>query len=97
MLKIILRIACLLSRERVSIQREIAIRAGNKRGNLDMELEELLDVYDKLNKIIKKQDSKRRLGVSEITFLLCFPKSSLNFKNGRKVSVNDLERLRKQL
>ena len=97
MIKIILRIACLFSSERVSIQREITARAEKKRGNLDMELEQLLHIYDKLNSIVKRQASKRPVGVSEIAFLLRYPKSSLNLKNGRKIPLNDLERIRKQV
>ena len=97
MIIILLRIACLFSSERVSIQREIASRIEKKRGKLDMELEQLLHVYDKLNSIVKKQSRNRPVGILEIAFLLRYPKSSLNLKNGRKIPLNDLERIRKKV
>ena len=97
MFKIILRIACLFSIERVSIQREIATRIAKKRGNLDMESEQLLHIYDRLNSIVKNQVRKRPVGITEIAFLLRYPKSSLNLKNGKKISLNDLEIIRKNL
>ena len=97
MIEILLRIACLLSNERVSIQREIISRGAKKRGSWDMELEQLLHIYDTLNGIVKKQARNRSVRVSEIAFLLRYPKSSLNLKNGRKVPLNDLERIRKQV
>ena len=97
MIIILLRIACLFSSERVSIQREIASRIEKKRGKLDMELEQLLHVYDKLNSIVKKQSRNRPVGILEIAFLLRYPKSSLNLKNGRKMPLNDLERIRKKV
>ena len=61
-----------------------------------MELEQLLHIYDRLNDIVKKQARNRSVRVSEIALLLRYPKSSLNLKNGRKVPLNDLERIRKQ-
>jgi len=97
MIKFLLRIACVFSNERVSIQREIIARVGKKRGSWDMELEQLLHIYDRLNGIVKKQARNRSVRVSEIAFLLRYPKSSLNLKNGRKVPLNDLERIRKQV
>ena len=97
MIIILLRIACLFSSERVSIQREIASRIEKKRGKLDMELEQLLHVYYKLNSIVKKQSRNRPVGILEIAFLLRYTKSSLNLKNGRKIPLNDLELIRKKV
>lgn len=95
-IKLILKIASIFRREPVSIQREIIMRASSQRGSWDLEIEDLLHIYDRLNSIVKEYQRKRGIKYSEIGYLLCYPKSSLNLINGKKVPFNDLAQIRKK-
>lgn len=95
-IKLILKIASIFRREPISIQREIIMRASSQRGSWDLEIEELLHIYDRLNSIVKKYQRKMGIKYSEIGYLLCYPKTSLNLINGKKVPFNDLEQIRKK-
>ena len=94
MLRLVLTIAKLFFREPCSVQREILNRLQKKRGAWDASNDELLDIYEYLNSSIKKRTGVGTITPKEFGFLMKHPTSSLNFLNGRKVPLNDLERFR---
>ena len=94
MFKLILHLSKLFFREPCSVQREILNRLQKKRSAWDASNDELLDIYEYLNSIIKKRTGVGTITPKEFVLLMKYPASSLNFLGGRKVSLNDLERFR---
>jgi len=96
MLQLILQLSKLFFREPCSVQREILNRLQKKRAAWDANNDELLDIYEYLNTIIKKRTGVGTITPKEFSFLMKHPTSSLNFLSGRKVPLNDLERFRSE-
>ena len=97
MLRLVLTIAKLFFREPCSIQREILNRLQKKRGTWDAANDEVLDIYEHVNSIIKKRTGVGTITPGQFMTLLKHPNSSLNFLNERKVPLNDLEKFRSEL
>jgi hypothetical protein len=94
MFQLILRLSKLFFREPCSVQREILNRLQKKRSAWDSSNDELLDIYEYLNSIIKKRTGVGTITPKEFVLLMKYPASSLNFVSGKKVPLNDLERFR---
>ena len=97
MLQLVLTIAKLFFREPCSVQREIMNRLQKQRGAWDATNDELLDIYEHVNSIIKKRKGAGTITPGRFMTLLKYPTSSLNFLNERKVPLNDLEKFRSEL
>ena len=94
MFQLILHLSKLFFREPCSVQREILNRLQKKRGAWDASNDELIDVYEYLNSIIKKRKGVGTITPKQFGLLMKHPTSSLNILSGRKVPINDLERFR---
>lgn len=97
MLRLLLTIAKLFFREPCSVQREILNRLQKKWRAWDAGNDELLDIYEHVNSIIKKRTGVGTITPGQFMTLLKHPTSSLNFLNERKLSLNDLEKFRSEL
>ena len=82
--------------EHCSIQREVINRASKNRSIWDLDTAELLQLYDHLDRIIKKRTGIVTISVREFFTLMKYPLSSLNFLNERRVPLNDIQALRKR-
>ena len=96
MLRLILLLAKRVNREPCSVQREILNRLQKKRGSWDASNDELLEIYEHLDKITKKRTGIGTISPKEFMSLLKHPTSALNFIGGRKVPFNDLEKFRNE-
>ena len=96
MLRLVLTIAKLFFREPCSVQREILNRLQKKRGAWDEANDELLEIYEHVNAIVKKRTRLGTIGPNEFMMLVKHPTSALNFLNERKVHLNDLEKFRSE-
>lgn len=94
MLKLLLLISTLLRKESISIQREILNRLGKKRPTLNCSSRELIELYEHANQIVKYRKTTF-LTVSDLLFLLKYPKTAMNLLNGKKVPVAEIEKFRK--
>ena len=94
MLRLVLTIAKLFFREPCSVQREILNRLQKKRGAWDEANDELLEIYEHVNAIVKKRTRVGTISPKEFMMLVKHPTSALNFLNERKVPLNDLEKFR---
>ena len=97
MLKLALFFAKLVRKEPCSIQREVLNRLAKKRGAWDLSSSELIELYEHMNAITKKRTGPATISPSEFFTLLKYPDSASNFLNDRKVSMNDLESLKKRI
>jgi len=97
MLKFVLFFAKLVRKEPCSIQREVLNRLAKKRGAWDLSSTELIELYEHMNAITKKRTGPATISPSEFFTLLKYPDSASNFLNDRKVSMNDLESLKKRI
>ena len=79
MLKLSLWLIQFIRKEPCSIQREIMSRVAKKRAVWDLSSEELLFLYDHLDKVIKKRKGIGTIIPGEFFTLLKYPKSTLNF------------------
>ena len=96
MLTLLLQIAKLFFREPCSVQREIINRLEKKRGAWDASNAELLEIYEHVNSIVKKRTGVGTITPGQFATLLKHPTSTLNFIQGRKVPINDLEKFRSE-
>ena len=96
MLTLLLQIAKLFFREPCSVQREILNRLQKKRGAWDASNVELLEIYEHVNSIVKKRTGVGTITPGQFATLLKHPTSTLNFIQGRKVPLNDLEKFRSE-
>ena len=94
MLKFSLWLARFVAKEPCSIQREILNRIDNKRASWDQSSQDLLFLYQHLDKIIKKRRGFATIRPSEFFTLLKYPNSSINFIKQVKVPINDLEKFK---
>ena len=94
MFQLILHLSKLIFPEPCSVQREILNRLQKKRSAWDASNDELLDIYEYPNSIIKKRTGVGTITPKQFGLLMKHPNSSLNFLSGRKVPFNDLERFR---
>ena len=97
MLQLILHLAKLFFREPCSIQKEIINRSSKRRGQWDYDNLELIELYEHLDSICKKRTGPGTVNPNQFFTLLKYPKSSLNFSNGRKVPFNDLEKFKNEV
>ena len=93
----ILYLAKWFFREPCSIQREIINRSSKKRGAWDASNDELVDIYDHLDAIVKKRTRPGTITPGQFFTLIKHPTSALNFIQGRKVPFNDLEKFKSQV
>ncbi|MDB2505884.1 hypothetical protein N9X04_00685 [bacterium] len=93
----ILYLAKWFFREPCSIQREIINRSSEKRGAWDASNDELVDIYDHLDAIVKKLTRQGTITPGQFFTLIKHPTSALNFIQGRKVPFNDLEKFKSQV
>ena len=91
MLKIILNLAKGINKEPCSIQREVITRASKRRGLWDLDNQELIELYDHLDTLVKKRTGVGTLSPGQFFTLIKYPTSTHNFLNGKKVPLNDLE------
>ena len=96
MLRLLLTIAELFFREPCSVQREILKRLQKKPAAWDATNDELLEIYEHVNAIVKKRTGVGAITPSQFMTLLKHPTSTLNFLNERKVPFNDLEKFRSE-
>ena len=96
MLRLVLTIAKLFFREPCSVQREILNRLQKKRRAWDEANDELLEIYEHVNAIVKKRTGVGTISPNEFMMLVKHPTSALNFLNERKVPLNDLEKFRSE-
>ena len=96
MLTLLLHLAKLFFREPCSVQREILIRLQKKRGAWDADNEELLEIYEHQESIVKKRTGVGTITPGELMSLIKHPTSTLNFFYDRKVPFNDLQKFRTQ-
>ena len=96
MLTLLLQLAKLFFREPCSVQREILTRLQKKRGAWDADNEELLEIYEHLQSIVKKRTGVGTISTGEFMSLIKHPTSTLNFFYDRKVPFNDLQKFRTQ-
>ena len=96
MLRLVLTIAKLFFREPCSVQREILNRLQKKRGAWDEANDELLEIYEHVNAIVKKRTRVGTISPNEFMMLVKHPTSALNFLNEQKVPLNDLEKFRSE-
>ena len=94
MLQLILHLSKLFFREPCSVQREILNRLQKRRGAWDASNAELLEIYEHVNSIVKKRTGVGTITPGQFATLLKHPTSTLNFIQGRKVPINDLEKFR---
>lgn len=94
MLRLLLTIAKLFCSEPCSVQREILNRIQNRRRAWDASNDEILEIYEHLNGVIKKRSQTGIISLGQFITFLKHPTSTLNFLNGRKVPINDLEKFR---
>jgi hypothetical protein len=94
MLNLILNLAKLLKKEPCSIQREVITRVSKKRGLWDLDNKELIELYDHLNMLVKKRGGPGTLTPNQFFTLIQYPTSAVNFRNGKKVHINDIEAFR---
>lgn len=96
MLRIYLTVASLLRPERISIQREILNRCAKKRPQLDYTGQELVEIYEHANELIRNRRTKP-IKWSGKLFLMQYPKTVLNLMNNKKVPLDELDRFKKMI
>ena len=72
-------------------------RVAKKRAVWDLSSEELVFLYTHLDKVVKKRMGMGTISPSEFFTLLKYPQSTLNFLADKKVSINDIDALRKRI
>jgi hypothetical protein len=97
MLVPLLHIAKWFYKEPCSIQKEIINRSSKKRGSWDATNDEIVDIYNHLDVLIKKRTRIGKLTPAQFFTLIKHPTSTLNFIQGRKVPFNDLEKFKNQV
>ena len=80
-----------------SVQREGTVRLRGSSQPFTLSLQEFIERYEKLERLTSNLNYNQRITVSESLYLMRFPKSTLNFMNGKKLHIEELSSLKKQL